>query len=86
MGDMITKYYRYVTKFVFPMISDTELRLLSTHLAQVKAAVFLHKAGKNGTNIKLRIWWLSDCFRTYLKIRTLFVHIILLHLNETSLY
>ena len=37
-GDMITKYYCYVTTLVFPTISETELRLTSTHSARVKAA------------------------------------------------
>ena len=31
-GDMITKYYRYVTRIVFPTISDAELRLF--HVVQ----------------------------------------------------
>ena len=34
---------------------------------RVKAAVLLHEAGKDGTYIKLRIRWLSDCFEVYLR-------------------
>ena len=66
-GDMITKYYRYMTRIVCPIISDAELRLFSCHSARVMAAVLLHEAGKDGAYIKLRIRWLSDCFHVYLK-------------------
>jgi hypothetical protein len=66
-GDMITRYYRFVTKMVFPHISDEMLKLISTHSLRVKAAVLLHEAGKDGTYIKLRIRWLSDCFEIYLR-------------------
>ena len=66
-GDMITKYYRFVTKLVFPAILDAELKLFSCHSLRVKAAVILHKAGKDGSYIKLRIRWLSDCFQVYLQ-------------------
>ena len=43
------------------------LKLISTHSLCVKAAVLLHEAGKDGTYIKLRIRWLSDCFEVYLR-------------------
>jgi hypothetical protein len=66
-GDMVTKYFRFVTKLVFPAISDMDLKLLSCHSLRVKAAVILHEAGKDGTYIKLRIRWLSDCFEVYLR-------------------
>ena len=66
-GDQITKYYRYVTKIVFPTISDAELRLFSCHSIRVMAAVLLHEAGKDGPYIKLRLRWLSDCFQIYLQ-------------------
>ena len=66
-GDMVTKYYRFVTKMVFPSISDMDLKLISCHSLRVKAAVLLHEAGKDGTYIKLRIRWLSDCFQVYLR-------------------
>ena len=62
---MITKYYRYAMKLVFPTISEAELKLFSTHLARVKAACLLHEVGKDGVYIKLRSWWLSDYFQTY---------------------
>ena len=66
-GDQITKYYRYVTRLVFPSISDADLRLFSCHSVRVLAAVLLHEAGKDGPYIKLRLRWLSDCFQIYLR-------------------
>ena len=66
-GDQITKYYRYVTKIVFPTISKGELKLFSCHSIRVMAAVLLHEAGKDGPYIKLRLRWLSDCFQIYLR-------------------
>lgn len=66
-GDMITKYYRYVTQMVFPTISKDELSLFSCHSIRVKAAVLLQEAGKDGPYIKLRLRWLSDCFEVYLR-------------------
>ena len=47
-SDMITKYYRYVTKISFPTISNAELRLFSCHSARVMAVVLLREAGKDG--------------------------------------
>ena len=52
-GDQITKYYRSVTRIVFPTIPDAELRLFSCHSIRVMAAVLLHEAGKDGPYIKL---------------------------------
>ena len=66
-GDMITKYYCYVTKLVFPTISEAGLKLFSTHLARLKMACLLHEAGKDGVYIKFRTRWLSDCFQIYLQ-------------------
>ena len=66
-GDMVTKYFRFVTQLVFPAISATDLKLISCHSIRVKAAVILHEAGKDGSYIKLRIRWLSDCFQVYLR-------------------
>ena len=40
-GEQIRKYYRYVTKIVFPTISDAELMFFSCHSVRVMAAVFL---------------------------------------------
>ena len=60
-GDIITRYYHFVTKMVFPDISDEMLKLISTYSLRVKAAVRAKME-----HIKLRIHWLSDCFEVYL--------------------
>ena len=70
-GDLITKYYRYVKKLVFPTIPDAELRLFPCHSIRVMAAVLIHEAGKDGPYIKLRLRWLSDCFQVYLRKQSL---------------
>ena len=66
-GDMVTNYLRFVTKLVFPAISDAELSLISTHSIRVTAAVLLHEAGKDGTYIKLRLRWNSEAYNLYLR-------------------
>jgi hypothetical protein len=66
-GDAITDYYRFITKLVMPNISDAELSLISTHSLRVTACVLLHEAGKDGSYIKLRLRWLSNCFEIYLR-------------------
>ena len=38
-GNMVTDYLRFVTRLVFPAISDAELSLISTHSIRVTAAV-----------------------------------------------
>ena len=50
-----------------PNISDTELKLISTHSIRVYACALLSKSGKDGTYIKLRLRWLSNCFEIYLR-------------------
>ena len=53
-------------KIAFPMISEEELRLYSTHALYVTAANLLHEVGKDGSYIKLRCRWKSDCYEIYL--------------------
>ena len=65
-GTAITAYYRHVTSLVFPAFSSQELCLISTHSLRVTACVLLHEAGMDGTYIKLRLRWKSDCFEVYL--------------------
>lgn len=66
-GTSITAYYRYVTKLVFPAVSVADLHLISTHSLRVTACVLLHEAGMDGSYIKLRLRWKSDCFEMYLR-------------------
>ena len=63
----MTNYLRFVTRLTFVHITDDKLKLISTHSIQVTAAVLLAEAGKDGTHIKLRLWWLSNCYMVYLR-------------------
>ena len=45
----------------------SELSLLSCHSLQVWAAVLLHEAGKDGDYIKIRLRWVSEAYRVYLR-------------------
>ena len=66
-GESITQYYRYVTRLVFPAVSDADLALVSTHSIRVTACVLLHEAGMDASYIKLRLRWKSNCFEVYLR-------------------
>ena len=66
-GTEVTKYFRTIMKLVMPNISDSELKLISTHSIRVYACVLLSEAGKDGPYIKLRLRWLSNCFEIYLR-------------------
>ncbi|EJK58890.1 hypothetical protein THAOC_20950 [Thalassiosira oceanica] len=66
-GDDITSYICMVTRLVFPDISEAQLALLSSHSLRVTACVLLHEEGKDGSYIKLRLRWLSDCYTIYLR-------------------
>lgn len=66
-GEAITRYYRFVTQLEFPHVSRSELTLISTHSIRVTACVLLHEAGMDGSYIKLRLRWKSNCFEIYLR-------------------
>ena len=66
-GNDMTRYYRFVMRLTRPSIAEVDLSLTSTHLMRVHACVLLHEAGKDGSYIKLRLQWLSDCFGVHLR-------------------
>jgi len=66
-GTDVTQYFRVIARIVTPNISDEELKLISTHSIRVYACTLLHQAGKAGPYIKLRLRWLSNCFKVYLQ-------------------
>ena len=66
-GTDVTSYIRLVTRLIFPDISAAQLELLSSHSLRVTACVLLREEGKDGTYIKLRLRWLSDCYTIYLR-------------------
>jgi len=61
-GAAITKYFRYVTKLVYPDIDAAALASISSHSLQVTACVLLAEAGMPVYFIKLCLRWISDCF------------------------
>ena len=66
-GQVYTEFVRQQIKKAYPLIPDNELSLYSTHSLRVTAANLLHEAGKDGSYIKLRCRWKSDCFEIYLR-------------------
>ena len=66
-GTDMTDYFRLILRLVMPSISNEELKLISTHSICVFAYVLLHEAGKDRPFIKLRLRWLSNCFKVYLR-------------------
>ena len=66
-GKDVTEWFRSVAKVCMPGISAEDLRRYSAHSMRVSACVLLHEAGKDGTYIKLRLRWKSDCFEVYLR-------------------
>ena len=66
-GTDLTEWFRSVAKVCMPRISAEDLRRYSAHSLRVSACVLLHEAGKDGTYIKLRLRWKSDCFEVYLR-------------------
>ena len=66
-GTVITEYFRKIARDRFPGIPETDIKCISTHSLRVTACVLLHEAGKDGSYIKLRLRWKSDCYALYLR-------------------
>ena len=67
VGDLLIKYYHYITCVIFPSTSEKELRLFSCHPICVKVAMLLNEAENDNTYIKQRPCWLNDCRQVYLR-------------------
>ena len=63
----LTDYMRKVAKEVHPHMTKAELALISCHSMRVWAAVLLSEKGKNGDYIKIRLRWVSEAYRIYLR-------------------
>jgi hypothetical protein len=63
----MTDYIRKVAKEVYPHMTKADLAYYSCHSFRVWAAVLLHEAGKNGDYIKIRLRWVSEAYRVYLR-------------------
>jgi integrase len=62
-----TNYIRSIAKEVNPHITKADLAFFSCHSFRVWAAILLHEAGKNGDYIKIRLRWVSEAYRVYLR-------------------
>jgi hypothetical protein len=62
-----TKYIQKITKSVHPDMTAHELSFFSCHSFRVWAAVLLHEAGQDGDVIRIRLRWLSEAYRVYLR-------------------
>ena len=65
-GAVITEYFQYVTKLVYPDINAAALASISSHSLRVTACVLLAEAGMPVYFIKQRLRWISDCFEVYI--------------------
>jgi hypothetical protein len=54
-------------KLVYPDIDAAALASISSHSLQVTACVLLAEAGMAVYFIKLRLRWISDCFKVYIQ-------------------
>jgi hypothetical protein len=66
-GAAITEYFWHVLKLVCPDINAAALVSISSHSLQVTACVLLAEAGMAVYFIKLRLRWISDCFKVYIQ-------------------
>jgi len=65
-GAAITEYFWHVVKLVYPDINAAALASISSHSLQVTACVLLAEAGMAVYFIKLRLRWISDCFKVFI--------------------
>lgn len=62
-----TKYIQKTTLIVHPDMTMQELSYYSCHSYRVWAAVLLHEAGQDGDVIRIRLRWVSEAYRVYLR-------------------
>ena len=65
-GQAFTELVRQQIKIAFPNIPVEELKIYSMHSLRVTPCNLLHEAGMDGSYIKLRCRWKSDCYEIYL--------------------
>ena len=63
----LTDYIRNCTKQAHPDMPEQELQLYSCHSMRVWACMLLHQMGKSGDYIRVRLRWLSEAYRVYLR-------------------
>lgn len=63
----LTEHIRKCVKKAHPDMSDEEIKLFSCHSLRVWACMLLHQMGKSGDYIRVRLRWLSEAYRIYLR-------------------
>lgn len=63
----LTEYFRKCTKEAHPEMSEQDVKLYSCHSMRVWACMLLHQMGKSGDYIRVRLRWLSEAYRVYLR-------------------
>ena len=63
----LTQHLRTYSKRANPTLSKQDLSLISCHSLRVWACVLLSEAGENGDKIRIRLRWLSEAHRVYLR-------------------
>jgi hypothetical protein len=66
-NQLLTRMIREATKKSHTHMSKEELSKYSCHSYRVWACVLLHEAGKDGDYIRVRLRWLSEAYRVYLR-------------------
>lgn len=66
-NQVLTDMIRDATKKSHPHMTKEELSKYSCHSYRVWACVLLHEAGKDGDYIRVRLRWLSEAYRVYLR-------------------
>ena len=60
-------FFKAIAKKLYPYMTEKELSRFTMHSIRVLAAVLLHEAGKDAEFLKVRLRWLSDSYRLYLR-------------------
>ena len=63
----LTQYIRKCTALAHPDMTAEELSYYSCHSFRVWACILLHQQGKSGDYIRVRLRWLSEAYRVYLR-------------------
>jgi hypothetical protein len=63
----LSEQVRIAAKEAHPELKKQDLSYYSCHSFRVWAAVLLSEQGKNGDYIKIRLRWLSEAYRVYLR-------------------
>jgi len=63
----LSKAVKLAAKRALPHLTEEELKRFSCHSFRVWAAVLLSEQGKEGDYVKIRLRWVSEAYRVYLR-------------------